>query len=377
MNDAIAKWISTSLLDLGVSSDFLDGWVSSSAAFSNMPSDEGSLFPEDKYVGLAIPDHIYPLHFEHNLNTVVELVEKVERLASEVHKFALADMHKNFIDVRLRDSQEELSIHRGLSRQIEAEKIRLDLAGRLGNSLIDLLEYYKAAKIGFNLIYGHYFVDHADFGDSGNQNLSDLRRGIRGMLRYFRQFSSQEQQSTVSISLLRQKSMDGYMVTTPWAEGERNSTHKGLKDRVLRFNLNRASLHREILGSRILKVGVSIFDKSSGLKGFKGAESEDTQSIKYQDYWDVRIGDGDDGLPIYPGRRLVLGEILVPSAPGVRDFQSIRWIDNPRLINFPLARAWQIEISPSSLLGFNATDDYIVRDIILHFIIVHRIRGLS
>lgn len=377
MNSQFENWISKSLQELGMPDDILDEWKPNAQLNSTADEVIESADPESRFLGGKLPEHLHILHLERNINTLVENVEKVERLTAEIHKYAFTGMQSNYLKYELRNQAEFLELHEAFSRQISDLKVKSDLADRLGWALIDIVQLYRCVKLGFSLIYEREFAERPDFGDSGNHSLSDIRRGIRTILRFLRKFSAEEQRSVFSISLLHQKSSDGYLVNSAWQEGERSAAHKGLKDRMLEFDFSKASAPWELLGGRIVRIGVSIVDRMSGLKGFKGTEAAAAQSSKFQDYWHVRLEDGGDGLPIYPGKRIVLGEVLVPSAPGARDSQAIRWVENPRLINFPVARPWKLSVEPRSMLGSDAEAQLEVRDIILHLDVVHRIRGLS
>lgn len=340
---------------------------------SGLRPNPGGPILEVQISGEQLPDWIQPLQFEKNLNSALDALQTTDALLKEFRELLLSEVQNNFMGGLL--SAEEnpafLEIHQNLTDGINMDAAKDSLRRRISHSLIDLIEFSKAAKLGAHLLFKIPLNDPP--GGGAVRGISIVRESLRGLLNQYRKIASREQTTTVSISMKRAKKKDGEWLSSEWPA--KRSTTVGPTEHVFNIDLAESDYFERFTNPRIRKIGFQVIDGWSGRRRFMPKQRlKDIHGFCPQG-WDLTLRDQSGGLPLADSlaeRKHRVEDTFFSNVIGTRDPKIVSWSNNASLINVPPARKWSIELGEFSTMNLparptKARNRHEVLDVFMHF----------
>ena len=331
---------------------------------------------EVKVTGPNLPVWIKPLHFEENLNAAIDALEAVEALLGEHRQLIQLEIQHRYFGRNL--NGQERAEHEARVAALALPEYRQNLLLRLAKRMTDLLEYGKAAKLGAKLLF-NVPIDLIELGTGnfgpGQLGINQLREGLRALLTYYRQLAKEEQELVLPLSLKGTRTLKGEYLVDRWGDKSADRAPlTGLAVDVLAIDLRAGTGWFDgLTDPRLRRIGVQVIDRTAGIASPAGTES--SQALNF---WRLGISEADGGRPLgydggvdldgKPVAKLEPADVVL-DVPGARDPFAITWSRVDSLLNFPPDRRWRIWVGPVSHCGTGRGE---IRDIVLHFHIVHQ-----
>ncbi len=316
---------------------------------------------ESEITGTRIANWIEPLHFEINLNEALDALEGLDVLMKEIRNHKLIYTRNNYFTHMFKQNapdSDEFKLHKKLVEKLELDSIYDNLWNRWGIKYLDLNEYTKAAKLGAKLLF-NIENSQIEYRGSDLEIVNQIRESLRSLLLEYEQILKKNQEIIVPVSLKFSINKNNNSLVEKWTDtaGERDPKD-GLKQTVLKFDLNDFSEICDLKYQRIRNIGVQILDHQS-LYSMLG-DNEDT---RHPNFWNMRLEDKGEGFPL--GNRISSDSYrLSPILFYNTSAKEITWSRNNTIINLNANRKWELTIIPNS--HNNAPLDT-VRDIVIHF----------
>ncbi|MCG8342039.1 MAG: hypothetical protein MI684_04290 [Chlorobiales bacterium] len=322
---------------------------------------------ETVVTGKNLPKWIQPLQFEKNLNAALDAVDACDALMVEIRNYRLAKVQHNFISGMLRsldDDQSALKEHlRILSDEISNLEYFDNLATRLGNRLIELVEYTKAVKLGGRILFG--FDESSMEYSGGFKGVAKIRESLRNILFEYRKIASLDQEVVVPISLKQAKNSAGNYLVKSWSDNPtERSRNVDLTKRELEIDLSLYSDISNLSFQRIRRIGVQVIDKESGMVP---KPDEATVSTLHPNFWSITVQDDSDGVRLGSSAtadKFKFKPVVLKNVAGSRSSLAISWSKLNSLTNVNANRRWKVKIGDTSNIEKSASD---IHDIVLHF----------
>lgn len=326
---------------------------------------------ETQISGNSLASWVKPLAFENNLNHAIDALATVDVLLSDYIKNQLVHVQDNFIRGFLSNqsnpSEDEdfLEQHATLFKTLNLDERKESIELRLAHSIIDLIEYTKAAKLGAKLVFD---IDpEAVEYDGSQQGITKIRESLRALTIAYRKLSKIQADIIVPVSLQRGKRthegfeprfnglVSGVMGEQSWYPNNRPIEGSNLDTKKLSFRLMDYGPITRLGKHRLKRVGIQIRDKNFNSDDIKIPHY---RSFKLSCETPYKLGDTDSG-------ELEFKTLEFNNVPSTIHANQITWSGYPEVENINVDREWSLEVCDDHLFKDDSYKD--IEDIILFF----------
>lgn len=309
-------------------------------------------------VDASIPSWVNPLRFDRFLESAIGALDAAESFLNELRNSHLADLHARWLSRALHDDPDAQRV----AAALVGPEYREHLHRRLAHRLADLRLYVRACELGAARLFG------ASVDPVEATSLHELRDRLRGLAAIHREWVAVESQRVTVISLRK-------TVPEVWHKDWKS----GLKTREFTTRL-----HGFPLQARIIRMGVQVIDRNSGLlhrgvgavahgRKWNVVAQHDRVHSKNQRGKDVYhiAGTREHGVScdvwevelLFKGVEQIESSVVgfgklhhwsvpsvgFPATPGTRGEGDVSWSADDALENLPPASAWGVKVLGGSI----------------------------